>query len=144
MGPGADVPAVTFYVQLVRGSDVDAPQAPKARSIGPKLDRRLHDIFKWKNYWEIKREIVTLNAGTKIRKQMTAQRQVEISWPGSRDMVVSIYANGKLTRKRTQSVDAAFYIAGGDNDISQPWFIIVRRDNPDADQVLGAKLAAMP
>jgi hypothetical protein len=141
---GANVPAVTFYVQLIRGSDQDSPPLPTARSIGPKLDRKLHDIFKWKNYWEVKREVVTVKAGSKVRKQISAQRQVEISWPGSKDMMVSIYAQGKLTRKRTQSIDAGFYITGGDNDSSQSWFIVVRRDNPDADQALGARLAEMP
>jgi hypothetical protein len=140
---GADVPAVTFYVQLIRGSDVDSPPTPQARLIGAKLDRRLHDVFKWKNYWEVKREIVTLKTGDKARKRMSKEREVEIALPGSRDMMVSIYADGKLTRKRQQSIDTVFYIAGGD-DAAQPWFIVVRRDNPDASPDSGAKLAAMP
>jgi hypothetical protein len=141
---GAEAPGLTFYVQLVCGSDGEAPPARPARSIGPKLDQRLHNVFKWKNYWEIKREVVTVKAGAKVRKLMTAERQVEISWPGSRDMIVSIYAHGKLTRKRTQTVDAGFYIAGGGNDAAEPWFIIVRRDNPETDQASGVKLAEIP
>ena len=41
----ADVSSATFYIQLIRGSDVDSPPEPQARLIGDKLDRRLHDTF---------------------------------------------------------------------------------------------------
>jgi len=137
---GADVPAVTFYVQLIRGSDADTPPEPQARLIGPKLDRRLHDVFKWKNYWEIKREVIMLKTGASVRKRMTPQREIELTWPGPKNMTVSIYLDGKLTRKREQSIDTAFYIAGGDSGAAQCWFIVVRRDNPDAAQDSGTKL----
>jgi hypothetical protein len=140
----ADAPSVTLYVQLIRGSDLDSPPAPQARLIGPRLDHRLHDVFKWKNYWEIKRQTVTLKNGAKVRARMSPQREVEIAWPGPRDMTVCIYTDGKLTRKQVQSIDTTFFIAGGDKEVGQPWFIIVRRDNPDAGQDSGAKLAGMP
>jgi hypothetical protein len=112
--------------------------------IGPRLDRRLHDVFKWKNYWEVKREMVTLKTGAKVRKRMTPQQDIEIAWPDAKGMTVCIYTAGKMTRKREQSIDTAFYIAGGDSDATQSWFIVVRRDNPDASQGLNAKLASAP
>jgi hypothetical protein len=131
LAQSAESPAATFYIQLIRGSDLDAPPEPQAKLIGAKLGRRLHDVFKWKNYWEIKRETVTLKTGAKVRKRMSPQREVEIAWPDSQNMMISLYTDGKLTRKRQQSIDTAFYIAGGDRDASDCWFIIVRRDNPD-------------
>ncbi len=45
-------------------------------------------------------------------------------------MSISIYADGKLTRKRKQPVTAPFYISGGDKQTNQSWFIVVRRDKP--------------
>jgi hypothetical protein len=146
LGRSAAVPAFTFYVQLVRGSDNQAPPSPEAQLIGDKLGQRLHGVFKWKNYWEIKREAVTIKPGEKVRKQMSAQEEVEIEIPatGPRTMTVSIYSNGKLTRKRTQSIETEFYIAGGDKDATQPWFIVVRRDNPQPVDGTGSKLVATP
>ena len=141
---GADAPGATFYIQLIRGSDQDTPPAPQARLIGAKLDQRLHDIFKWKNYWEIKRETVTLNTGTTARRRMSPQREVEIAWTSPKDVTISLYIDGKLTRKRQQSIDTSFYIAGGDRDGSESWFIIVRKDNPDTSQGLGSKLTVTP
>ena len=75
---------------------------------------------------------------------MSPQREVEIAWAGPRDMTISLYTDGKLTRKREQAIDTTFYIAGGDRDAADSWFIIVRRDNPDDGQSLSPKLAAMP
>jgi hypothetical protein len=140
LGYAADSPPLTFYVQLIRGTDSDSPPTADAHLVGAKLDHRLHDVFRWKNYWEVKRETISISPGQTVRQHITLEREVELTVPASGKMTVSIYANGKMTRKRTQPVDAAFYIAGGgDNDGSQPWFIVVRRDNPDSQG-----LAAMP
>ena len=86
-------------------------------------------MFKWKNYWEVERRTVVLSAGGKSRQRMTPHREVEIVLSTPREMIVSIYADGKLTRRRTQAVESAFYIAGGDSEPAQSWFIVVRRDN---------------
>ena len=121
--------AVTFYVQLIRGTDDASPPAPGAQPAGPALSRRL-EMFRWKNYWEVERRTVVLNAGGKSRQRMTPRREVEIVLSTPREMIVSIYADGKLTRRRTQAVESAFYIAGGDSEPAQSWFIVVRRDKP--------------
>jgi hypothetical protein len=121
----------TFYLQAIRGTDNDSPPTPEARPVGPVLRRRLQ-VFRWKSYWEIKRESVVVQPGGKTRQRMTADREVEIALPNPREMIVCLYVNGKLTRRRTQVIDTAFYIAGVENanDPPQSWFIIVRRDNP--------------
>jgi len=126
---GADDRGVTFYLQLIRGTEDDKPPAPEARLAGPEVSRRLQ-MFKWKNYWEMARRTVVLEDGGKIRQRMSPQREVSIELSAPREMTVCIYADGKLTRRRKQSLDTPFYIAGGDKDATQSWFIVVRRDKP--------------
>ncbi|HEY3862365.1 MAG TPA: hypothetical protein VGO59_10795 [Verrucomicrobiae bacterium] len=133
LAPCADKTDVTFYLQLIRGTDDDKPPATEARMAGPEVRRRLQ-MFKWKNYWEMSRRTVVLGAGSKTRQRMSARREVEILRGAPREITVCIYADGKLTRRRKQSVDTPFYIAGGDKDASQSWFIVVRRDKPPGDQ----------
>src|SRR5208282_929970 len=87
----------TFYVQLIRGTDTEAPPEPRARLVGPELNHRLH-VFKWKNYWEIARRTVVLKPGAKSRQRLTPQREVEIALTSPQDMTVSIYTAGQLTR----------------------------------------------
>ncbi len=126
---GASEESITFYLQLVQGTDADTPPATGATLVGSRLGRRLQ-MFRWRNYWEVKRQTVQLKAGATARRHMTHQRDVEIALTSTTNMSVCIYVDGKLARKRVQPVDTAFYIAGGQNDAAQPWFIVVRRDKP--------------
>jgi hypothetical protein len=125
----APAEAVTFYVQLVQGTDGDTPPAAGATLVGDTLGHRLQ-MFRWKNYWEVKRQKVELTAGARTRRHLTRQRDVEIALTTPTNMTVCIYMDGMLTRKRAQPVNTAFYIAGGDNAEAQSWFIVVRRDKP--------------
>jgi hypothetical protein len=137
LAPGAEKAGVTFYLQLVRGTDDNKPPALEAQQAGPELTRRLR-MFKWKNYWVVNRRTVVLSAGGKRRQRMSAQREVEIALTAPSEMTVCIFADGKLTQRRTQAVDTPFYIEGGDNDPAQSWFIVVRRDKPPGD-LIGSK-----
>jgi hypothetical protein len=130
---GAGNGSETFYVQLIRGTDNDTPPEPGAQPAGPALSRHLQ-MFKWKYYWEVERRTVVLNVGGKSRQRIMPRRELEIVLSAPGEMIVSIYADGKLTRRRTQAIETAFYIAGGDSDPSQSWFIVVRRDNPAGAQ----------
>jgi hypothetical protein len=142
LGPAAarsaEVSTFSFYVQLVRGSDADTPPSPDAVRVGVEVGRRLHGVFRWKNYWEMKRQHVLLSEGKTVRAQMSPHLDVEISVPGNQEMVVCIYADGKLIRQRHQAVQTRFYITGGDNDDAQSWFIVVRRDEPGAAETVQA------
>ncbi|HUD46516.1 MAG TPA: hypothetical protein VMR33_06785 [Candidatus Baltobacteraceae bacterium] len=130
MAAGASAESITFYLQLVQGTDADTAPAAGATLVGGALGHRL-EMFRWKNYWEVKRQTVQLKTGAKSRRHMTRQRDIEIALPTPTDMTICIYLDGRLTRKRVQPVNTAFYIAGGDNDGAHSWFIVVRRDKPE-------------
>lgn len=129
----ADEPAVTFYLQLVRGNDSAAPPAPDARPLGPKLSGCLRSIFKWEHYWELKRDAVTLPPGGKIRRRMSADREIEVERLDAEKAVVRIYCEGRPTRVATQNVKTRFAVIGGEKGQDQSWFIVVRRDEPQAN-----------
>src|SRR5438046_9753024 len=57
----ADAQKVTFYVQLIRGSDSDKPEDPACKPVGAKLGEILRRVFRWKNYCEVKRDTVPLS-----------------------------------------------------------------------------------
>ena len=75
---GASEESITFYLQLVQGTDADTPPATGATLVGSRLGRRLQ-MFRWRNYWEVKRQTVQLKAGATARRHMTHQRDVEIA-----------------------------------------------------------------
>src|SRR5882757_7536724 len=69
---------ITFYVQLIRGSDSDNPDDPAWKPVGAKPDKNLRAVFRWKNYWEVKRESVSLSKGQVARMHLTREREVQI------------------------------------------------------------------
>ena len=125
----ADNQSVTFYLQLICGTDDDQAPAPDARPAGAEVTRRLQ-AFKWNYYWEISRRAVVVDPGGKTRKRMSARHEVEIALTTPGEMTIRIYADGKLSRRKTQPSETPFFIAGGDKEEAQAWFIVVRRDNP--------------
>jgi hypothetical protein len=139
LAAGASTEGITFYLQLIQGTDTETPPEAGATLVGRALSRRL-EMFRWKSYWEVKRQTVQLKTGAKARRQMTHHHDVEIALTTPTDMTVSIYLNGTLTRKRTQPVNTPFYIAGGDNDEVRSWFIVVRRDKPQNAPATEAQL----
>ncbi len=94
----APAETVTFYVQLVQGTDGDTPPAAGATLVGDALGHRLQ-MFRWKNYWEVKRQQVELTTGARIRQHLTRHRDVEIALANPNEMTVCIYTDGTLTRK---------------------------------------------
>ncbi|HXR07878.1 MAG TPA: hypothetical protein VN765_11150 [Candidatus Acidoferrum sp.] len=133
--PARDKSALTFYLQTIHGNDEDRPPTPEARPIGAKLDHRLRSVWKWKHYWELKRDLAVVKPGQRVRRRMSAEREVELELADLRSMTARIYFNGRLTRSRTQPAEGAFYIVGGDEGQDQSWFIVVRRDRPlDSDE----------
>ena len=129
---GCDQPRneAVVYLQLVCGNDQDVPPTSEARETGQKLNDRLHKVFKYKHYWELKRELLRLRNGRKTRARICAEREVEVELLKSQAMAVRIYDGGQLTRTRMQPVDSAFVVAGWDKGPGQSWFIVVRRDRP--------------
>ena len=132
--PARDKSGLTFYLQTIHGNDEDRPPTPEARPIGAKLSHRLRSVWKWKHYWELKRDSALVKPGQRVRKRMSPEREVELELADARSVTARIYLNGRLTRSRTQPAEGAFYIAGGDAGQDESWFIVVRRDRPlDSD-----------
>lgn len=128
-------PAATFYLQLVRGSDIDKAPTSDSKPIGQKLRKKLQCAFKWKHYWEIKRDTVTVPLGHKVRQNMGSDQAVELELLSAEKVAVRIYSGGQLLRCREQPTTGAFCISGGHSGENQSWFIVVRRDQPDAPRL---------
>ena len=126
----ADAPKLTFHVQLIRGSDSDTPDNPAWRPVGARLDKNLHGVFRWKNYWEVKREAVTLSKDKVARLHLTREREVEVKLLDPPNTQIRLYHKGQLTRCSHQPINEHMCVLGGDSTSGDPWFVVVRRDKP--------------
>ena len=130
-GPAAPNSNASFYVQLIHASDADSPPGSHLEPVGPKLQNKLQCAFKWKHYWEIKRDMINVPPGGKVRDRLTSDQAVEIELLPSEKVAVRVYKAGRLVRSRQQPIADAFYVSGAPLGENQSWFIVVRRDKPD-------------
>jgi hypothetical protein len=126
----AESPGHVFHVQLIRGSDREQPEQVAWKAIGPKLSKKLGPKFRWKHYWEVARQEVSVHPDKPARVRLSHEREVEIELHGDAESEVRLYRSGKLVRKSRQSLPAGMTIMGGGGEESECWFIVVRRDRP--------------
>jgi hypothetical protein len=126
----ADAQKITFYVQLIRGSDSDKPEDPTCKPVGPKLGKMLRGVFRWKNYCEVKRETVSLSKDRVARVLLTKEREVEIKLLEPPNTQIRLFHKGQLTRCSRQPINEHLCVLGGDSTTGDPWFVVVRRDKP--------------
>ncbi len=120
---------VTFYVQLLRGTNEEKTEDIKVKEVGPKLRKKLSPVFRWKNYWEVSRTAVTVGKGKTGRVQLPNAHALEIELLNPAESEVRLYLNGSLRRKSRQLIHNRMTIMGGDNN-DDCWFVVVRRDPP--------------
>jgi hypothetical protein len=130
---GGEEEKTTYYVQLIRGNDEGKPPESGAKAIGPKLSRSLRAAFRWKSYWEIKRQKVEVAAGTKARITLSKERAVEIDLSEPSKRTVTAFSNEKPVCITTQPAGKSMTIMGADRGSKSSWFIVVRRDKPSTD-----------
>lgn len=127
---GAPADSVTFYLQLVRGTDQEKPGQASWKPVEAKLKSRLAAIFRWNHYWEIRQQKVTVQIGGSSRTRMSRDREAEIKLLDRNQAEIKHYRKGKLTRESRESVDRLLSITGGDKEAGEAWFVVVRTDEP--------------
>lgn len=123
----------TYWVQLIRGNDEARPPAPDAKPIGPKLSQSLHSVFRWRRYWEVARQEVSVAAGTRTRVVLSKERSVEIDLTQPDKRKVTAFSDQKPVASSTRPFGEALTIIGADRDKRSAWFVVVRDDKPSND-----------
>ena len=127
--PAGEKP-LTYYVQLIRCSDMDLPPEPGTHRVGPKLAEKFRCVFKCSSYWEISQQKLNVLPNHAARVGLSNGREVEIdlSQPGKRK--VAAFNGGKLIERTVEPSGEHMTLIGGDRDKTSHWFIVVRRDKP--------------
>jgi hypothetical protein len=97
------------------------------------LSSRLCPKFRWKNYWEVSRQTLSVPAGMKSRVRLNPEREIEIELRAEGDSEIRLFTAGKLVQKSRQSLQSKMSIIGGTRENEDSWFVVVRRDKPAID-----------
>jgi hypothetical protein len=122
--------AITYYVQLIRGTDSDQPPQAESGKVGSKLSQKLCCPFKWKHYWEICQRQVKVLPGQTVKVDLSNNRAAEIGLTKQGQRTVAAFLNAKLLARTSVPASDGMTVIGGDRDERSAWFIVVRRDKP--------------
>ena len=131
--PGAQEAKLTYYVQLVRGTDNAKPPTPESKPIGSRLSSRLRPVFRWEYYWEISRHEVRLTPGQTVRLDLNKERAVEVFLSPEGTRRVTAFYRGKAVTSLSRPAGAEMTILGGDREGRTGWFMVIRRDRPTVE-----------
>ena len=127
---GAAAEPSALYVQVIRGSDQERPNATSYQEIGPKLSAKLSPVFRWKHYWETERKKVQLDVGKITKVLLANQRSLEIERLKSGELEVRLFRRTGLVTKTRQACDGRMAILGGEESGKESFFVVVRSDEP--------------
>jgi hypothetical protein len=129
---GAEAQPITYYIQLIRGTDQERRHEASWKPIGPKLTSRLSPVFRWKNYWEVTCQAVSVETGRVKRCRLSDVRDIEIERISPAEIEIRLYLKAKLMEKTRQLVRTHMGIMGGERTKDESWFVVVRRDKPQS------------
>lgn len=132
---GATAPAAAMELelrgQLIWGTNDAKPKDGKCKDIEADLKGRLSRVFKWKNYFEIKDQVIRVNPGTTQRVRMSEKCELELRLVDDFTLEVKLFGEGRLAKTVRQSVQSLrqgeLSILAGDSKekFGDAWFVVL-------------------
>ena len=117
---------LNLHAQLVWGTNKEKPDDPKLKEVDAIVAEKLRKVFKWKNYFEVKRQNVTITAGTPKKVTMSDECEIEIQNLGNASIEVKLYGRGKLAVRKTQKISPGeLLVLAGDDKDDTAWFVVL-------------------
>jgi hypothetical protein len=130
---GPESSSVKLWVQLVHAAKTPSVQPAHWKPIGPELNKRLTDVFRWRDYYEVARQEISVEPGKITKTLLAKDREVVVTYKSPTELIVRLYRQGELVRKAERGLNQKMTIMGGDANDQEAWFVVVRRDKPKAE-----------
>ena len=126
--PAAAAPAadLSLTAVLVWGTDGAKPADKDFKPVAADLDRRLRRIFKWKNYFEIRRTNFVVAATKPSQVDMSRECRLEVARLPDDEVEILLIGQGKpVVKKKQRILPGETVILAGDDKDENAWFVVV-------------------
>jgi hypothetical protein len=117
---------LNLQAQLVWGTNKEKPDDPKLKEVDDIVAEKLRKVFKWRNYFEVKRQNVTVTPGTPKKVRMSDECEIEVQNLGNSSIEVKLFGKGKLAVRKTQKISPSeLLVLAGDDKDDTAWFVVL-------------------
>jgi len=117
---------LNLQAQLVWGTNKEKPDDPNLKEVDPGVAEKLRKVFKWRNYFEVKRQNFTVPVGSPKKVKMSDDCEIEVQNLGNSSIEVKLYGRGKLAVRKTQKISPSeLLVLAGDDKDDTAWFVVL-------------------
>jgi hypothetical protein len=114
--------------RLIWGTDEAKSPDPKHKPLDGDLAKKLRDMpLKWKNYFEVNRQVFTINDKDYTNVVMSKQCSIQVKDKGANAVTVKLFGQGKQVNRVDKPLPKGEVLTiGGDAKNNSAWLITVR------------------
>ncbi len=117
-----------FQVQLIWGTDGEKPKDKPLKEVDPKFQEKLRGVFKWKNYYEVNRQPLTLGKSAAQKLKLSDKCEIQVQDLGNSRIEVGLFGEGKPVVRKAQAVaPGEMIVLAGDSKNDTAWFVVLVR-----------------
>lgn len=115
-----------FVAELIWGTNSEKPADKDFKPISPDLKKRLRRVFKWQNYFEIKRKDFTASPDKPSRVEMSRECRLDVASVGANEYEIQLYGKGVLVVTKRQRIQPGeIVVLAGDDKEDDAWFVVL-------------------
>ncbi len=117
-----------FQVQLIWGTDGEKPNNKPLKPVDPKFQEKLKGVFKWKNYFEVNHQPLTIPKDGQQRLKLSDKCEIEVEDLGNSRVEIRLFGEGRPVVKKAQAVALGeTVVLAGDSKNDTAWFVVLVR-----------------
>lgn len=114
--------------RLIWGTNDEKSPNPEHKPLDGELAKKLRDMpLKWKNYFEVNRQVFVINDQRYTNVVMSKKCSIEVKDKGGNNVTVKLYGEGKQVNRVDKPLPKGEVLTiGGDDKGNNAWLITVR------------------
>jgi hypothetical protein len=126
---------------LIWGTNEDKSPNPTHKPLSGDLAKKLREMpLKWKNYFEVSRQVLAINTTNYNKVVMSKKCYIEVKDKGGNNVTVKLYGEGKQVNRVDKPLPKGEVLTlGGDAKDNNAWFITLRPVSSDSKALEGKK-----
>jgi hypothetical protein len=128
-GATAQAKDLKFQALLVWATDAETSPEHSHKPVDAEVLRKLKDLpLRWKNFYEVKRQSLSLAPGGSTHATLSDQCRIRLSDIDGKHVEISLIGKGEPVLKRTQPLTKGeMLVVGGNAPNATGWLVVVKR-----------------